>query len=156
MQYFTFELDAENQKLCIKSTPLGLYKYKRLPMGIKQSSKIAQVVMENLFCGLNNVQIYIDDKVCFFINSYKTYSNLRHNTYQFRRKWIYCNPAKCEGAVKETDWLGYWLMPTGLKPWSNKINAIIAIQSPVNIKKCVYLLALSLIIVTCGLDICTY
>ena len=57
MQYFTFELDSESQKLCVISTPFGLYKYKRLPMGIKQSSDIAQEVMENLFRNLNNVKI---------------------------------------------------------------------------------------------------
>ena len=41
MQYFTFELDSESQKLCVISTPFGVYKYKRLSMGIKQSSDIA-------------------------------------------------------------------------------------------------------------------
>ena len=57
MQYFTFELDADSQKLCVISTPFGLYKYKRLPMGIKQSSDIAQEVMEDLFHDLDDVEV---------------------------------------------------------------------------------------------------
>ena len=64
MQYFTFPLDKDNQNLCVISTPFGLYKYKRLPMGIKQSSDIAKEVMENLFRDLDDVEVYIDDIGC--------------------------------------------------------------------------------------------
>ena len=50
--------------MCYINT-VGLYKYKRLPMGIKQSSDIAQEVMENLLRDIDDVEIYIDDIGCF-------------------------------------------------------------------------------------------
>jgi hypothetical protein len=42
------------------------------------------------------------------------------------------NPLKCDLAVKETDWLGYWHSPCGLKPWKLKIDVILHLDCPCN------------------------
>ena len=45
------------------------------------------------------------------------------------------NPRKHEWATQETDWLGYWLTLEGLKSWRKKIDAILCMDRPRNLKQ---------------------
>jgi Reverse transcriptase (RNA-dependent DNA polymerase) len=104
-------------------------------MGIKQSPDIAQQIMEDLVRHFDDVDIFIDN-IGVVSNSWDEHLNsLRKVLSLLQRSNFTVNPSKCEWAVAETDWLAYWLTPTGLKPWKKMIQAILKLQPSSSVKE---------------------
>ena len=135
MMYYSFELDDESKDLCTIVTPYGKYRYRRMAMGLKPAPDIAQEYIEKTIGDLKDegVEVYIDD-VGLFSNSYEEHMSLISKVVQrLQNAGFKINPLKCEWCVQETNFLGHWLTPTGVKPWRKKIDAILKMSPPTNI-----------------------
>ncbi|KAG7340304.1 reverse transcriptase RNA-dependent DNA polymerase [Nitzschia inconspicua] len=89
MQYYTFELDEASKDLCTIATPVGNFRYNRLPMGIKQSPDVAQQIMEDVLRDCPEVEVYIDD-IGVFSNTWEEHlASLRKVFKDFARQQLH-------------------------------------------------------------------
>ena len=135
MEFYTFEIDSASQKLCVISTPYGLYKYKRLPMGISNIPDFFQSVMHPLFTDLIDAKRFIDNISIFSLGFVTNHlSQIYQVLLKLKRNGFTVDPLKCEWAVTSSETLGFLLTLEGIKSLSNKVQAIIQIPRPTSTK----------------------
>ena len=104
-------------------------------MGMKIAPDVAQSIVKDIFRDLENVEVYIDD-IAIFSNDWDSHVRIVEQVlHRLQDNGFTVNPLKCEWGVQETDWLGHWLTPVGLKPWTKKIAAIQQLAPPRTVKQ---------------------
>ena len=151
MQYYTFVLDKPSCNLCTFAMPFGLYQYCCLPMGMSESPNIATEMMHSVLNGIEGIEFYIDNIGIFsstWANHLPLLSTILTRLQDVR---FTINPLKCEWAIQETDFLGHWLMPTGIKPWQKKSMLSCTFNLQPTSNNCAHFSVWSITIETCGL-----
>ncbi len=136
MGYYTIRLDPDASKICTIIFPWGIYSYKRLPMGIAGSPDILQEKMSELMETLKYVRAYLDDLLCISKLSLEDHlDKLEEVLRQLRDAGLKVNATKLTFCTLEIEYLGYVLTRDGIRPQSNKVQAILAIKLPTGVKQ---------------------
>lgn len=114
--FLTVELDEGSKDLTIFSTPWGLYRYKRLNMGLCVASELFQEKMTRNLQGLVNVKVAMDDILVFG----KTQEEHDAALHALMKRLVDLNLTvgvdKCEFNKEEIVFYGMVISKHGIKP----------------------------------------
>jgi hypothetical protein len=136
MGYYTIRLDPMASKMCTIIFPWGKYSYKRLPMGFGGSDDIFQAQIMDLMAALEFVQAYMDDLLIFTRETLDEHLQ-KMGTVLTRLcdAGLKVNAAKSSFCAHEIEYLIYILTRGGIKPQPKKVQAILALNPPNNVKE---------------------
>jgi hypothetical protein len=105
-------------------------------MGIAGSPDIFQSKMLELIESLEYVQAYLDDLLCISRSSLEDHLKKQEEVLRrFLDVGLKVNAEKLTLCALEIEYLGHILTRDGIKPQSNKVQAILTIQPPTNVKQ---------------------
>lgn len=133
--FWQVEMDPQSKHKTAFSTGDGLYQWKVMPMGLKNSSRTFQRLMELVFNGMHwtRVCVYIDDVVIFGKTFSDKMKNLREVFERLRNAGLKARPDKCKFFCKEITFLGHVVSKEGIKPDKSNIEKVANWPRPNNV-----------------------
>ena len=136
MGYYHIELHPDSRKYCTIVFPFGKYEYLRLPMGLCNSPDYFQEHMSELMCDLNYVRAYIDDVAVLTKGTWEDHlEKVDVVLGRLKDAGLKVNGLKSLFGRKEFEYLGYILTPEGVKPIESKVQHMLDIAPPKNVKQ---------------------
>ena len=104
------------------TTPFGLFKFIRMPFGLRNTAQTFQRFMDQVLHGLNFAYAYIDDVLIASTDSDQHLDHLRQVLSHFDHYGVIINPHKCTFGVPELHFLGHHVSKDGICPLEEKVK----------------------------------
>jgi len=106
-----------------------------MPMGAI-ATDIFQHFMSKLMQDLGFCRVYLDDLLCITRGTFEEHlEKLQLVLERLTKANLIINAPKSNFCTQSLEYLGYLLTPKGIKPLTNKINAIIRMKRPTTLKQ---------------------
>ena len=133
--YLQVELDETSKDLVVINSPLGLYKYNRMPFGISSAPAIFQRLIDQILRDIPNCIAYLDDLLITGPTDEEHLHTLDQVFAKLADYGFTCNPEKCLFFQDSISYLGFRISKHGQAPDPSRIEAITRMPSPKNIKE---------------------
>mgnify|MGYP002394802164 CR=1 FL=1 len=133
--YLQMELDDESKRLTVINTPMGLFRYNRMPFGIANAPALFQRVIEQVITNVPNCVAYLDDILITGQTNKEHLETLDSVLCRLGEFGFTCNPNKCSFFQDQVIYLGYIIDKNGKRPDPGRIEAILRMPEPGNVKQ---------------------
>ena len=135
--YNQIRMDEVDQEKTSFITSQGLFCYKVMPFDLKNVGATYQKLVNHMFHPQigRNVEVYVDDMLVKSLDEERHLDNLQETFDTLRRYNIKLNPRKCAFGVFSGKFLGFKVSHRGIEANLDKIQAILNMEPPRNIKK---------------------
>ena len=127
--FWQLKLDEESSLLCTFNTPIGRYRFTRLPFGVKCAPEIFQRTMDQMVEDLDGVEVIMDDVIIAGDESTHD-ERLQRFLERASKKGLQLNKEKCKIRQREVPYVGHLLTAEGLKIDPQKVKAIHEMPEP--------------------------
>jgi hypothetical protein len=136
MGYYTIRLDPTASEMCTIIFPWVKYSYKRLPMGFGGSADIFHAQIMDLVASLEFIHAYMNNLLIITREILdKHLQKMETVLTRLRDAKLKVNVAKSLFCAHEIEYLSYILTQDGIKPQPKKVQAILALNLPNNVKE---------------------
>ena len=136
-RYNQIKTDEEDQEKTSFITSQGLFCYKVMSFGLKNAEASYQRLVNHMFRPhiRQNVEVYVDDMLVKSLDEERHLDSLQETFDTLRRHQIKLNPNKCAFGVSSGKFLGFMVSQRRIEANPNKIQAILDMEPPKNIKE---------------------
>ena len=119
-------LEEESQKVTVFITPLGLYKWKRLPIRLASAPGAIQNLMELIFAGLSYevALVNLDDVIAFRRNFEEHLKRLELVFQRLSENGLKIKGSKCNFFRKRVSFSGHIISESGVEVDQEKVRAV--------------------------------
>jgi len=135
--YYQAPIAEESKKFTAFKTKTGVYRWTRLPMGLREAGSYFQHQLSTrVLNGLihHTCELYLDDCMVYAGNVDDYIDRLRGVFNRFREHGITLNPAKCHLGLTQVEYVGHTINKNGLHFTRDKIDSVMNFPFPSTMK----------------------